>query len=345
MKSSILHHTIRGNDSSDIPLVSAVMPVYNSEKYLAQTLDSVCAQTYRNLEIVIVDDGSFDSSRDIIKRKMPEYPNIVYIRQENAGVSAARNRGIRESRGAYIAFIDSDDLWDPTKIERQVEAMRETGMKACYCGQRNLFDHNGACVVDKFRRITGDILVPFLRNEVWPMTSTWIVSRSLIDEHDIWFHKGTSWGEDGEYFIKVAALAQVCAVVSNLTTYRIRKESLSGYKIEHRNLVDVWVRTRDWLRDCSGRADAVYCARIIDEFRIPSVIIQCLYEEKKQGLRGVKDHFIQSGIDSSRVEVAGIIRYCNFYLDSVKLVIMKLAATNELFYQLVRFTGDILYGR
>jgi glycosyltransferase involved in cell wall biosynthesis len=332
-------------DTATLPLVTAVMPVYNSEKYIAETLDSVCSQTYKNLEIIIVDDGCTDSSPDIIKRKMASYPNIVYIRQENAGVSAARNRGIRTARGAYIAFIDSDDLWEPTKIEQQVGAMSGAGMDACYCGQVNLFDHNGARVIDKFRKLDGDILIPFLKNEVWPMTSTWIVSRSLIERNGIRFDEGTSWGEDGEFFLKGAALARICAVASCLTIYRIRKESLSGYKIEHRKLVDVWARTRDWIRDRSGRADADYCARIIDEFRIPSVIIQCLYEEKKLGLRGTKDHFIQGGIDSRGVKLTGIIRHCNFYMDSLKLILMKFAATSDFFFRAVRFAGDIIYRR
>jgi glycosyltransferase involved in cell wall biosynthesis len=335
--------TQRGD--STLPLVSAIMPVYNSEKYITETLDSVCAQTYRNLEIVIVDDGCTDSTPEIIKKKMAACPNIVFIRQKNAGVSAARNRAIRESRGDYVAFIDSDDLWEPTKIETQVGAMQETGMKACYCGQINLFDHNGSRAVDKFKKISGDILVSFLRNEVWPMTSTWIINRSIILENDIRFHEGTSWGEDGEFFIKIAALADVCAVEDKLTIYRIRKESLSGYKINHRNLVDVWARTRDWLIARPGLDNADYCARIIDDFRIPSVIIQCLYEEKKLGIPGGSDYFAMKGFDVSRIRMAGIIRHCNFFMDSARLVLMKLAATSDAVFKMIRIMGDIIYMR
>lgn len=331
--------------SSTLPLVSAIMPVYNSEKYITETLDSVCAQTYRNLEIVIVDDGCTDSTPEIIKKKMAACPNIVFIRQKNAGVSVARNRAIRESRGDYLAFIDSDDLWEPAKIEEQVRAMQETGMGACYCGQINHFDHNGSRVVDKFKRFSGNILVPFLKNEVWPMTSTWIVSRSIIKEHEIWFHEGTSWGEDGEYFIKIAALADVCAVEKNLTIYRVRKESLSGYKINHRNLVDVWVRTRDWLLSRPGLDNADYCARIINDFRIPSVIIQCLYEEKKLGIPRGRDYFAAKGFDVGMIRMAGIIRHCSYFMDSARLVLMKLAATNDAVFKMIRIMGDIIYKR
>jgi glycosyltransferase involved in cell wall biosynthesis len=325
------------------PLVSAVMPVYNSEQYIDATLASVCAQTYQNLEIIIVDDGSGDAGPEIIGRYAAAHPNITCIRQKNSGVSAARNRGIRASKGDFIAFIDSDDLWGPTKIEEQVRAVRESGMSASYCGHTNLFEETGALVPNKSRRISGDILISFLRNEVWPMTSTWMVGRDIMTAHDIWFDEDTSWGEDGEFFIKIASLAKVCAVNSFLATYRIRNESLSGYRIAHRNLVDVWVRTRDWIRDRSGRTDAGYCARIIDEFRIPSVIIRSLYEERKLGLRGAGDHFVQAGVDSRGVKLAGIIRHCHFRMDALRLSLMKFAATNDWFFRLVRFTGKIIY--
>ncbi|HOT47330.1 MAG TPA: glycosyltransferase family 2 protein [Spirochaetota bacterium] len=331
--------------SATLPLVSVVIPVYNSEKYISETLNSVCSQTYKNIEIIIVDDGSTDSSPGIIKDKMTECPNIVYIRKENAGVSAARNRGIRASRGAYIAFQDSDDLWEPIKIELQVAAMLETGMNACYCGQMNLFEETGALVYDKFKNISGDILIPYLRNKVWPLTIGWIINRGLILQNDIFFDENTSSGEDSEFFIKIASITRVCVVPEFLTTYRRRGQSLSGYKIEHRNLVNVWIRIRDWIRDRSGRADADSCARIIDEFRIPSVIIQCLYEERKLGLRGATDHFTIGEVDSSRVKIWGIIRHCYFFGDTVRLVLMKLAATNDHFYRLIRFVGDIIYRR
>lgn len=268
-------------DDSEQPLVSVVLPVFNSEKYIAETLDSILSQSYQNLEIVIVDDGSTDSSQEIIKNTIRIYPNIRYVRQQNAGVSAARNRGIRESKGRYIAFIDSDDLWDSTKIEKQIKKMQETGIGLCYCGVKYLFEDNGSYVNDKFKKISGDILIPYLKNKVWPYTITWILERSLIYKNDIWFNEDTRYGEDTEFFVKIIAFTKVCAVPERLAIYRIRPQSLSGYKIEHRNIINVWVNIREWIRNKSGRPDAAYCARIIDEFRIPSVIITCLYEEKK----------------------------------------------------------------
>lgn len=101
------------------PLVSVVMPVYNSEEYLRRAMESVFKQSYKNYEFIIIDDGSTDTSLDIIN----EYKDkIIYFYQDNSGVSAARNKGIGLSKGELIAFLDSDDLWYPEKLQVQVDA-------------------------------------------------------------------------------------------------------------------------------------------------------------------------------------------------------------------------------
>ena len=100
------------------PLVTVVVPVYNTERYVGETLRSVIAQTWENLEIIIVIDGSTDGSLDICRGFDDE--RIRIVEQENQGLAAARNTGIRESTGAYIGFIDSDDTWRPEKVARHV---------------------------------------------------------------------------------------------------------------------------------------------------------------------------------------------------------------------------------
>lgn len=101
----------------DQPLVSVIVPVYNGDRYLRPALDSVFAQTYPYFEVVVVNDGSTDSSAQLIK----SYPApLVSINKTNEGVGIARNTGIRYARGQFIAFLDQDDLWSPTKLERQI---------------------------------------------------------------------------------------------------------------------------------------------------------------------------------------------------------------------------------
>jgi glycosyltransferase involved in cell wall biosynthesis len=102
-------------------LVSCVVPVYNGERYLREALDSIAAQTYRPIEIIVVDDGSTDGSATIAATY--QAPIRVHP-QQNAGPAAARNRGIRDARGEYLAFLDADDVWHPEKLERQMARFR-----------------------------------------------------------------------------------------------------------------------------------------------------------------------------------------------------------------------------
>ncbi|NES42262.1 glycosyltransferase family A protein, partial [Moorena sp. SIO2C4] len=98
--------------------VSVIIPVYKVEKYIAATVESVLAQTYKNFELLLIDDGSPDNSIQICQQIND--PRIKIIRQDNQGVSAARNTGIRHAQGEYIAFLDGDDLWVPEKLEKHV---------------------------------------------------------------------------------------------------------------------------------------------------------------------------------------------------------------------------------
>ena len=107
--------------------ISVIIPCYNKESFIAETLDSVLLQTYVKAikEIIVIDDGSTDGTASIVKAKSSVYPIIKYIYQDNGGVSAARNTGIKNAQGDYIAFLDADDLWLPGKIERQYKALRQ----------------------------------------------------------------------------------------------------------------------------------------------------------------------------------------------------------------------------
>jgi glycosyltransferase involved in cell wall biosynthesis len=112
------------------PLVSVIIPTFNRAGVLARAIDSVLGQTYRPVEVMVVDDGSMDDTPEILKTYGDA---IVSVVQDNAGPSAARNRGIRESRGELIAFLDSDDLWLATKLERQVDLLAKAGSEVPCC--------------------------------------------------------------------------------------------------------------------------------------------------------------------------------------------------------------------
>jgi glycosyltransferase involved in cell wall biosynthesis len=104
-------------------LVSVIIPAYNSGKFIEAALDSVLAQTYQNTEIIVVDDGSQDNTAEIVKRIALKDKRIVLLCQKNQGVAAARNLAIQHSQGEFVAPLDSDDIWYPLKLEKQVECM------------------------------------------------------------------------------------------------------------------------------------------------------------------------------------------------------------------------------
>ncbi len=104
------------------PLISCIVPVYNGERYLGETLDSILAQTHRPIEVIVVDDGSTDGTAAVVAGYADR---VRYIRQPRAGPLVAYNRGVASARGAYLAFLDADDLWHPDKLARQMARFQE----------------------------------------------------------------------------------------------------------------------------------------------------------------------------------------------------------------------------
>ena len=119
------------------PLISCVVPVFNGERFLTEALESIFAQTYRPIEVLVVDDGSTDGTADVLARFADR---IEVIRQENAGPAASRNRGLAAATGAFVAFQDADDIWLPEKLELQMECLAAQPEAAlCTCLIQNFW--------------------------------------------------------------------------------------------------------------------------------------------------------------------------------------------------------------
>ncbi len=118
-------------------LVSIITPCYNGEKYIKETIDSVLAQSYKNWEMIIVDDGSKDHSAEIVQEYEKKDSRIQLVQQENAGSAAARNNGIRRAEGQYIALLDADDVWLPDFLEKQIRHMKANNAVCVFCA----YDH------------------------------------------------------------------------------------------------------------------------------------------------------------------------------------------------------------
>jgi teichuronic acid biosynthesis glycosyltransferase TuaG len=124
---------------SAIPLVSVITPAYNSAKYMKQAINSVQQQTFQNWEMIIVDDGSHDNTCEIVKNLMVNDTRIRLIAtKQNRGVADARNRALLEAKGRFIAFLDSDDYWMPTKLAKQLNFMTEKSIGFSFCGYRQI---------------------------------------------------------------------------------------------------------------------------------------------------------------------------------------------------------------
>ena len=126
-------------------LVSIIMPAFNSAGYICESIDSVLAQTYAEWELWVVDDGSTDNTAEVVKKFKDR--RIHYVKQAtNKGVAAARNLGIARSRGRFLAFLDSDDLWNPKKLSIQISFMEQNDAHFC-CTGCCVIDENGNAVI------------------------------------------------------------------------------------------------------------------------------------------------------------------------------------------------------
>lgn len=210
------------------PTVSVVIPVYNAESFIAETVESVLRQTFADFEIVIVDDASTDGTRGILTQiaKRNAHVRIVH-NKTNLGVSKSRNRGIALSRGKYIALLDSDDLWVPDKLQRQVELIEASDADIVYCSY-GMIDENGV-------RRYNDFIVPesidftgMLARSVMSC-STVLVRSEVFLKYDF---DGSIVHEDYVLWLQLLSAGyRAIGDTKVLAQYRVRATSRSGNKL------------------------------------------------------------------------------------------------------------------
>jgi len=208
-----------------MPEVSVIIPTYNSARYLVEAVDSVLAQTYKDFEILVIDDGSTDETESL----MGNYGAAVrYIHQENEGVSAARNRGIDDSLGRYVAFLDADDTWLPNKLERQMSALKAHGeYRVCYSDFIAVtWDLKPLAVkrIDPEGEALADLL---LRGNVVGSICTVVCERSLFELAG-GFDSSLSQCADWDMWVRLACLTDFLYLDERLVTYRKHDANMSG---------------------------------------------------------------------------------------------------------------------
>jgi glycosyltransferase involved in cell wall biosynthesis len=198
--------------------VSVIIPAYNAMQYLPETLDSVLLQTYTNYEIIIVNDGSSDS----IVEWAPQYKDsrIRLITQVNQGVSAARNKGIENSTGEYIAFLDADDLWAPEYLEKQVNYLDNYPHVGVTYTWTKLIDEDGNSINRVFAsHASGMIWKKLLGNDVISTGSSAVVRRQCVNKVG-GFDIQLAHAEDLDFWLRIAKEYEFAVIKEPLVSYR-----------------------------------------------------------------------------------------------------------------------------
>lgn len=224
-----LHLYINMEQVFNNDVVSVIIPVYNAEKYLETTLLSVVNQSYNNWELVLVDDCSTDSSPEIISKYCAQSKNINYHRLEhNQGAAVARNTALNIAKGRYIAFLDSDDIWEPQKLEYQMSYMLETNAFASCTASDTINDEGQP--LGKIRHVNPQIDYKFLLHNTMVSTSTVIVDRNKAGKFQMPLLRS---GQDYATWLMLMRNGNVFNGIDKvLTHYRISKKSLSSNKLD-----------------------------------------------------------------------------------------------------------------
>jgi len=218
--------------TSTTPKVSIVIPTYNRGDYILETVESVQTQSYRDFEIIIVDDGSTDNTREVLSHLI-ENKNIKYIYQVNRGESSARNLGVRKAKGIYIAFLDSDDLFLPTKLEKQVAYLDLNPNVAFVHSWYSKFNNLGKDLgIRNTSQYSGWIYPEMLLSWQVLMAVPCVMVRMDVLNEVGGFDEDQYWGADLDMWRRIAKNHPVGLIPEVLTKVRVHPGNLSASKAD-----------------------------------------------------------------------------------------------------------------
>lgn len=219
------------------PKVSVIVPVYNTAPYLQRCLDSIAAQTLRDIEVICVDDGSTDESPDILREYAQRDARFRVLRQQNSYAGAARNAGIDHAQGVYLVFWDSDDYFDPRALQLMYGRAKRYDADICVCGASRYFEETGEEIPnDKYldpgrlpddpvfnRRSNPDYILSFTTVMLWNK----MYARAFVEQEHLRF-QDRRYAEDVTFSIRALLMAQrIVTVREYLVSYRVgRADSL-----------------------------------------------------------------------------------------------------------------------
>lgn len=212
------------------PQVSVIMPVYNGEKTIQEAIESVLNQTFADFELIVIDDGSQDSTLDILGTIQD--PRVKVFSYDNAGVSASRNRGLELTCGKFVAFLDADDLWTADKLEAQLQALEANPQAALAYSWTEFIDEAGQCVGTRLESIyVGNVFAQLLESNFIGSGSNPLISTQVFDEVG-GFDESLTHGEDWELYLRIAARYHFAVVPSVQVLYRVTDYSATSNAIK-----------------------------------------------------------------------------------------------------------------
>lgn len=228
------------------PFVDVIIPAFNAMPWLPETLESVLAQTYKNIIIYVIDDGSTDDTRKYMKKLSAK--NIVYIKKANGGVSKARNLGIAKSSSPFIAFLDADDLWHPDKIAKQMDLMLSSDKLGLVYGGHYSINQNGFITRYLLHTNKGNVFEDLCEgNLVSGSASMALVRRKVLDDVGVFSEELVNGCEDWELWLRIARKYDFDFVPEIIADLRVLEGSMqTNYQKMADNVVKLFrIVTRD----------------------------------------------------------------------------------------------------
>lgn len=240
-----------------MPKVSVIIPVYNVEKYLRKCLDSVVNQTLKDIEIICVDDGSTDSSLEILKEYAAKDERISVLRQENLHAGVARNAGLVVAKGEYLSFLDSDDFFELEMLEKMYQKAKDTQADICVCGfdiyENGVFSSNHKGIYKQFLPTKDTFAPEEIKEHVFSFTNpaSWnkLYKLNFIKKNDLKHQTLKSCNDIGFTFSAISMSSQITIIEKNFVHYRQSENSITSKRGSKAvNILYVYEFLREYLQ-------------------------------------------------------------------------------------------------
>lgn len=210
------------NKLPENPLISVIIPCYNHGRYLQEAFESIYSQGYPNIEIIVVDDGSTDNTREVTEKNV----GVKYIYQENKGLSAARNTGIKNSKGDLLIFLDADDWLLPNAISTNFNFLKDNVQSAFVSGGYRLVFENSGKITDTTYEVHSDHYIHFLESNYIGMHAAVMYQRWIFDEFS--FEETLSSCEDYDLYLRISHTYHVFHHGEIIAAYRMHDFNMSS---------------------------------------------------------------------------------------------------------------------